>query len=78
MGASGGIIEAAICYTGDISDPHRQPYTLDYYLNFARQLEALGIHVLAIKDMVRTTPRTSTLNRGATCRHHHTAYSRES
>lgn len=36
VGAAGGIVEAAICYTGDISDPTRKPYTLDYYLEFAR------------------------------------------
>lgn len=51
MGAAGGIIEAAVCYSGDISDPKRKPYTLDYYLEFTRQLVGLGIHVLAIKDM---------------------------
>ncbi len=36
VGAAGGIVEAAICYTGDISDPNKKPYTLDYYLAFAR------------------------------------------
>lgn len=51
VGAAGGIIEAAICYTGDISNPKRGKYDLDYYLNFARQLVDLGTHVLAIKDM---------------------------
>lgn len=29
----------------------RDQYNLEYYLNFARQLTELGIHVLAIKDM---------------------------
>jgi len=51
VGAAGGIIEASICYSGDISDPTRKPYTLDYYLEFARQLVGLGVHVLAVKDM---------------------------
>mmetsp|Transcript_7009 Transcript_7009/g.17433 ORF Transcript_7009/g.17433 Transcript_7009/m.17433 type:complete len:1180 (+) Transcript_7009:186-3725(+) len=51
VGQSGGIIEASVCYTGDVSDPKRGPYTLDYYLEFARQLNDLGIHVLNIKDM---------------------------
>ncbi|CAM9237187.1 unnamed protein product [Phaeothamnion confervicola] len=50
-GASGGIVEAAICYTGDISNPAKQQYTLDYYLEFGRQLVELGCHVLAVKDM---------------------------
>jgi pyruvate carboxylase len=51
VGEAGGIIEAAVCYTGDISDPDRGMYTLEYYLDFVRELHSLGIHVLAIKDM---------------------------
>jgi pyruvate carboxylase len=51
VGTAGGIVEAACCYTGDVSDPKRGRYNLDYYLNFVRQLNDLGIHVLAIKDM---------------------------
>lgn len=51
VGAANGIIEAAVCYTGDVSDPTRGPYNLDYYMDFVRQLVGLGIHVLAIKDM---------------------------
>ena len=48
---SGKICEAAICYTGDISDPKRDKYTLEYYIKLARELERMGAHVLAIKDM---------------------------
>mmetsp|Transcript_23557 Transcript_23557/g.36368 ORF Transcript_23557/g.36368 Transcript_23557/m.36368 type:complete len:1256 (+) Transcript_23557:126-3893(+) len=51
VGTAGGIVEAAVCYTGDVSDPKRGMYDLEYYLSFVRELEALGIHVLAIKDM---------------------------
>ncbi|TYZ62692.1 hypothetical protein PybrP1_002695 [[Pythium] brassicae (nom. inval.)] len=51
VGAAGGIIEAAVCYTGDVSDPARGPYNLEYYMNFTRELVGLGIHVLCIKDM---------------------------
>lgn len=51
VGQAGGIVEAACCYTGDVSDPERGMYNLDYYLNFVRELNDLGIHVLAIKDM---------------------------
>eukprot|EP00934_Nitzschia_sp_Nitz4_P003661 Nitzschia sp. Nitz4//scaffold86_size83305//61772//65710//NITZ4_005269-RA/size83305-augustus-gene-0.59-mRNA-1//1//CDS//3329559271//3651//frame0 len=51
VGAAGGIIEGTVCYTGDVSDPNRGQYDLEYYLNFVRELEALGIHVLAVKDM---------------------------
>jgi pyruvate carboxylase len=45
------IAEAAICYTGDILDPKRTKYTLKYYVDLAKQLEKLGAHILAIKDM---------------------------
>mmetsp|Transcript_28896 Transcript_28896/g.32467 ORF Transcript_28896/g.32467 Transcript_28896/m.32467 type:complete len:629 (-) Transcript_28896:1575-3461(-) len=51
VGEAGGVIEAAMCYTGDISDPNRGMYSLEYYLDFVRELDALGIHILAIKDM---------------------------
>ncbi|MGY8770683.1 MAG: pyruvate carboxylase [Pirellulales bacterium] len=45
------ICEASICYTGDISDPKRDKYNLDYYVNLAKELEKMGAHILAIKDM---------------------------
>lgn len=46
-----GLAEAALCYTGDIMDPKRTKYTLDYYLRIAKDLENAGAHILAIKDM---------------------------
>ncbi len=45
------ICEAAICYTGDILDPARTKYSLKYYVKLARELEKMGAHFLAIKDM---------------------------
>jgi pyruvate carboxylase len=48
---SGAICEAAICYTGDVLDPKRPKYSLDYYVKLAKELEKLGAHMLAIKDM---------------------------
>ncbi|MGF2615508.1 pyruvate carboxylase [Rossellomorea vietnamensis] len=48
---NGKIAEAAICYTGDIMDPSRQKYDVQYYKNLAKELEAQGAHILAIKDM---------------------------
>jgi len=45
------ICEAAICYTGDIQDPGRSKYSLKYYVKLARELEKMGAHFLAIKDM---------------------------
>ena len=46
-----GICEAAICYTGDILDPTRSKYSLKYYVAMAKELEKMGAHFLAIKDM---------------------------
>ncbi|MED3664116.1 pyruvate carboxylase [Geobacillus stearothermophilus] len=48
---SGKIAEAAICYTGDILDPSRPKYNLDYYKSLAKELEQAGAHILGIKDM---------------------------
>jgi pyruvate carboxylase len=45
------VCEAAICYTGDIDDPKRDKYPLEYYVRMAKELERMGAHVLAIKDM---------------------------
>ena len=45
------ICEAAICYTGDILNPQRSKYNLKYYVQLAKELEAMGAHILAIKDM---------------------------
>ena len=48
---TGMLCEAAICYTGDILDPKRTKYDLDYYVDLAKELEKLGANLLAIKDM---------------------------
>jgi pyruvate carboxylase len=48
---TGAICEPAICYTGDILDQGRPKYSLKYYVAMAKQLEKLGAHFLAIKDM---------------------------
>lgn len=47
----GKIVEASICYTGDILDEKRDKYTLKYYVDLAKKLEKRGAHILAIKDM---------------------------
>ena len=46
-----GICEAAICYTGNILDPQRSKYSLKYYVKLAKDLEKMGAHMIAIKDM---------------------------
>lgn len=46
-----GIAEVSMCYTGDILDPSRTKYNLNYYLKLAKDIENSGAHILAIKDM---------------------------
>ena len=65
-GASGGVVEAAIGYTGDVLNPRNGQYDLEYYLTIARELVAMGAHVLAIKDMAGLLrPEAATLLVGA-------------
>ncbi|MEI6177331.1 MAG: pyruvate carboxylase [Verrucomicrobiota bacterium] len=45
------LCEAAICYTGDINDEKRDKYSLKYYIAKAKEVERMGAHILAIKDM---------------------------
>ena len=47
----GKVCEATMCYTGDILDPKRDRYTIEYYVNMAKELEKRGAHILCIKDM---------------------------
>ncbi len=47
----GKIVEASICYTGDVGSPDEDKYTPAYYANLARELEKRGAHILNIKDM---------------------------
>lgn len=48
---TGAIAEGTICYTGDILNPENKKYTLQYYIDLAKQLEDEGAHILALKDM---------------------------
>lgn len=48
-GRAGGVVEAAISYTGDVADPTRKKYDLQYYLNLADELVKAGTHILSIK-----------------------------
>lgn len=46
-----GLAEGSLCYTGDILDPKRTKYTLEYYIQLAKDIENAGAHILGIKDM---------------------------
>ena len=45
------LCEATICYTGDFTDSKEEKYQLKYYLELAKELEKMGAHILAVKDM---------------------------
>ena len=45
------LCEAALCYTGDFTDPKEEKYVLKYYVDLAKELEKMGAHIIAIKDM---------------------------
>jgi pyruvate carboxylase len=49
--STGRLCEAAICYTGNLTNPKETKYDLKYYVQIGKQLKAMGAHVLAIKDM---------------------------
>ena len=46
-----GICEGTLCYTGNILDSRRDKFSLKYYVKLAKELEKMGAHMLAIKDM---------------------------
>jgi pyruvate carboxylase len=48
---TGKVAEVAMCYTGDVANPQRPKYALDYYVDLARRIEDMGAHFLCIKDM---------------------------
>nr|XP_005988982.1 PREDICTED: pyruvate carboxylase, mitochondrial [Latimeria chalumnae] len=50
-GSAGGVVEASISYTGDVTDPSRTKYSLEYYTKLAEELVKAGTHILSIKDM---------------------------
>ena len=45
------LCEAAVCFTGDFTDSNEEKYVLNYYVDLAKELEKMGAHILAIKDM---------------------------
>ena len=64
---AGGVVEAVVCYSGDVASPNEKKYTLQYYLDFVDQLVKEGIHVLGVKDMAGLLkPEAAKLYRHAT------------
>src|SRR5258707_1498192 len=48
---TGKVAEVAICYTGDVANPKRPKFKLEYYAELTRQIQGMGAHFLCIKDM---------------------------
>ncbi len=48
---AGKLAEGAFCYAGDILDPDRTKYSLNYYTSLAKELEKTGCNILGVKDM---------------------------
>lgn len=48
---TGKLAEVAMCYTGDVDNPARTKYSIDYYTDLAKRIEDLGAHILCVKDM---------------------------
>ncbi|MDA8344962.1 MAG: pyruvate carboxylase [Thermaerobacter sp.] len=63
---TGRLVEGTICYSGDCADPGEDVFTVEYYLGLATQLKALGVHLIAVKDMAGLlVPRSARLLVGA-------------
>ena len=61
-GSAGGFVEGAMSYTGNVADPTKGKYNLEYYLKLADELVGMGVHSLAIKDMAGLlTPSATTM-----------------
>lgn len=50
---AGGVIEATVCYSGDMLNPKKK-YNLAYYIDVVDKIVEMGTHFLGIKDMAGT------------------------
>ncbi|WPH03664.1 Pyruvate carboxylase [Acrodontium crateriforme] len=58
---AGGVAEGTLCYSGDMLNPNKK-YNLEYYMDLADKIVAMGAHILGIKDMAGVLkPRAATL-----------------
>jgi pyruvate carboxylase len=51
LNSTNSIAEVCMGYSGDILNPNRQKFNLQYYLDLAKRIEDTGAHILCIKDM---------------------------
>ncbi|KAH1394353.1 hypothetical protein KXX50_003475 [Aspergillus fumigatus] len=63
--AAEGVVEATICYSGDMLNPKKK-YNLEYYLALVDKIVKLNPHILGIKDMAGVLkPQAARLLAGA-------------
>lgn len=59
---AGGVVEAVVCYSGDVANPNEKKYTLAYYLDFIDAVVKQGVHIIGVKDMAGLLkPQAATL-----------------
>jgi len=58
---AGGVVEATVCYSGDMLNPHKK-YNLDYYMDLIGKIVKIGTHIIGIKDMAGVLkPKAATM-----------------
>ncbi|KAL5121854.1 pyruvate carboxylase [Pleosporales sp. CAS-2024a] len=63
---AGGVAEGTVCYAGDLLNPKKKKYTLEYYIEVVDKIVAMGAHVIGLKDMAGVLkPRAARLLVGA-------------
>jgi pyruvate carboxylase len=48
---TGKVANVTMCYTGNVLETNRDKYDLKYYVEYAKEIEKRGAHMLTIKDM---------------------------
>lgn len=62
---AGGVVEATVCYSGDMLIPGKK-YNLEYYIKTVDAIVEMGTHILGIKDMAGTLkPKAASILIGA-------------
>lgn len=58
---AGGVVEATVCYSGDMLNPHKK-YNMEYYMNLIEKIVKIGTHIIGIKDMAGVLkPKAATM-----------------
>ena len=47
----GGFVEGTLSYRGGVSDPNKDKYDLEYYINLTRDIADMGVQYIFVSDM---------------------------